>query len=104
MLEYHDDPIKVDIVLAMVWGIGLWMVALMVWPDTIFGQAWSEYGRLRPVRTTGVSFAFGGNALIATSFYAMQLTCRAHLADQLSPWVALVGCRRIFPGENSACA
>jgi cytochrome c oxidase cbb3-type subunit 1 len=94
--RYYDDPIKAGIVLAMVWGvfamaIGLWVAALMVWPDATFGQAWSSYGRLRPVHTTGVIFAFGGNALIATSFHVMQRTCRARLADQLSPWVVLIG-------------
>jgi|GEM_PF-2293401 len=84
--QYYDDPIKVGIVLAMIWGvfamaIGLWVAALMVWPDATFGQAWSSDGRLRPVHTTGVIFAFGGNALIATSFHVMQRTCRARLAD-----------------------
>ena len=87
--QYYDDPIKVGIVMAMVWGvfamgIGLWVAALMVWPDATFGQAWSSYGRLRPVHTTGVIFAFGGNALIATSFHVMQRTCRARLARSAS--------------------
>ncbi|MDZ4094615.1 MAG: cbb3-type cytochrome c oxidase subunit I, partial [Paracoccaceae bacterium] len=94
--RYYDDPIKVGVILAMVWGVfamavGLWVAALMVWPDATFGQAWSGYGRLRPVHTTGVIFAFGGNALIATSFHVMQRTCRTRLADQLSPWVVLIG-------------
>ncbi len=95
-LRYYDDPIKVGILLSMAWGvfamgIGLWIAGLMVWPDATFGQAWSSYGRLRPVHTTGVIFAFGGNALIATSFHVMQRTCRTRLADQLSPWFVLVG-------------
>jgi cytochrome c oxidase cbb3-type subunit I len=94
--QYYDDPIKVGIVLSMMWGvfamaIGLWVAALMVWPDATFPYAWSSYGRLRPVHTTGVIFAFGGNALIATSFHVMQRTCRARLADQLSPWFVLIG-------------
>jgi cytochrome c oxidase cbb3-type subunit 1 len=63
----------------------------MVWPEATFAQGWSSYGRLRPVHTTGVIFAFGGNALIATSFHVMQRTCRARLADQLSPWFVLIG-------------
>lgn len=71
--------------------IGLWVAALKVGPDATFGQAWSSYGRLRPVHTTGVIFAFGGNALIATSFHVMQRTCRVRLADHLSPWFVLIG-------------
>lgn len=94
--RYYDDPVKVGVVLAMIWGVfamavGLWVAALMVWPEATFAQAWSSYGRLRPVHTTGVIFAFGGNALIATSFHVMQRTSRARLADQLSPWFVLIG-------------
>ncbi|WP_322989011.1 MULTISPECIES: cytochrome-c oxidase, cbb3-type subunit I [unclassified Hoeflea] len=94
--RYYDDPIKAGILIAMVWGIfamavGLWVAALMVWPEATFSQAWASYGRIRPVHTTGVIFAFGGNALIATSFHVMQRTSRARLPDQLSPWVVLVG-------------
>ena len=43
------------------------------------------------MHTTGVIFGFGGNALIATSFYVMQRTSRARLPDQLSPWFVLLG-------------
>ena len=94
--RYFDDPIKAGILMAMFWGIiamatGLWVAALMVWPDATFGEAWSSYGRIRPVHTTGVIFAFGGNALIATSFHVMQRTCRTRLPDQLSPWFVLIG-------------
>lgn len=94
--QYYDDPTKVGIILSMVWGvfamaIGLWVAALMVWPDATLGHAWMSYGRIRPVHTTGVIFAFGGNALIATSFHVMQRTSRTRLADQLSPWFVLVG-------------
>ena len=94
--RYYDEPIRAGILLSMFWGvfamgIGLWVAGLMVWPDATFGQAWSSFGRLRPVHTTGVIFAFGGNALIATSFHVMQRTCRTRLADQLSPWFVLVG-------------
>ena len=54
-------------------------------------RAWSSFGRLRPVHTSGVIFGFGGNALIATSFHVMQRTSRARLPGQLSPWFVLLG-------------
>ncbi|SMX48796.1 cytochrome-c oxidase, cbb3-type subunit I [Maliponia aquimaris] len=94
--HYYDDPIKAGILIALLWGVfamavGLWVAALVVWPEATFGQAWSSYGRIRPVHTTGVIFAFGGNALIATSFHVMQRTSRARLPDQISPWFVLIG-------------
>ncbi|MGB3418295.1 MAG: cytochrome-c oxidase, cbb3-type subunit I [Mesorhizobium sp.] len=94
--HYFDDPTKVGIVLTMAWAIfgmffGVWVAALLAWPDLTFDAAWSSFGRIRPVHTTGIIFGFGGNALIATSFHVLQRTSRARLPDQLSPWFVLLG-------------
>ncbi len=94
--SYYDDPIKVGVVLTMLWAVfgmffGLWVSALLAWPDLTFDAGWASFGRMRPVHTSGVIFGFGGNALIATSFHVMQRTSRARLPDQLSPWFVLLG-------------
>jgi len=94
--SYYDEPIKAGVIAAMAWAvfamfIGVWVAALLAWPDFTFDQEWASFGRLRPVHTTGVIFGFGGNALIATSFHVMQRTSRARMPDQLSAWFVLVG-------------
>lgn len=94
--RYYDDPTKVGIVLAMAWAVfglafGVWVAALLAWPDLTFNAAWASFGRIRPVHTTSVIFGFGGNALIATSFHVLQRTTRARLPDQISPWFVLLG-------------
>lgn len=94
--RYFDDPTKAGIVLSMIWAViamfvGVWVAALLAWPDLTFDAAWASFGRLRPVHTSGVIFGFGGNALIATSFHVLQRTSRARLPDQLSPWFVLIG-------------
>ncbi len=94
--RYYDDPAKVGIVLAMVWAVagmfvGDWVAWLLAFPDLTFDAGWASFGRLRPVHTSGVIFGFGGNALIATSYYVMQRTTRARLPDQVSPWFVLLG-------------
>jgi cytochrome c oxidase cbb3-type subunit 1 len=94
--SYYDDPIKVGIILAMIWavigmGFGLWVAYLLAWPDLTFDAPWASFGRLRPAHTTGIIFGFGGSALIATSFHVMQRTCRARLAGEFSPWFVLLG-------------
>ena len=71
--------------------MGVWVAALLAWPDLTFDAPWSSFGRLRPLHTSGVIFGFGGNALIATSFHVMQRTSRARLPGQLSPWFVLLG-------------
>src|SRR6186713_1046139 len=96
LAAYYDDPSKVGIILAMIWAIaglaaGVWVAALLAWPDFTFDAAWSSYGRLRPLHTSGVIFGFGGNGLLATSFHVVQRTSRARLADQFSPWFVLIG-------------
>ena len=94
--EYYDAPIKVGIILSLVWavigmGLGVWVAALLPWPDLTFDAPWASFGRLRPAHTTSVIFGFGGSALIATSFHVMQRTSRARLAGQFSPWFVLLG-------------
>ncbi|HWM82222.1 MAG TPA: cytochrome-c oxidase, cbb3-type subunit I [Pseudolabrys sp.] len=94
--NYYDDPTKFGIIVSMIWAVfglfvGDWVAWLLVNPDLTFDAGWASFGRIRPVHTTGVIFGFGGNALIATSFYVMQRTSRARLPDQISPWFVLVG-------------
>lgn len=71
MSEYYDDPTKV----------GVWVAALLAFPELTFDAPWASLGRIRPVHTTGVIFGFAGNALIATSVHVMQRTTRARLPD-----------------------
>jgi len=94
--EYYDDPSKVGIVVAMIWAVvamfvGDWVAWMLVYPELTVDAGWASFGRLRPVHTSGVIFGFGGNALIATSFYVMQRTSRARMPDQVSPWFVLFG-------------
>ena len=64
----------------VVWGIvgmavGVLIAAQLYWPELNFGIPWLSYGRLRPLHTNAVIFAFGGSALFATSYYVVQRTC-----------------------------
>ena len=52
---------------------------------------WTSFGRLRPLHTSAVIFAFGGNVLLATSFYVVQRTCHARLAGRWAPWFVVWG-------------
>lgn len=94
--KYYDDPIKVGVGLTLAWAIfgmfiGVWAAAQLAWPSLNFDLSWTTFGRIRPAHTSGVIFGFGGNALITTSFHVVQRTSRARLADQLSPWIVLLG-------------
>ncbi|HEX6137292.1 MAG TPA: cytochrome-c oxidase, cbb3-type subunit I [Casimicrobiaceae bacterium] len=71
-------------VITVVWGIvgmlvGVIIAAQLLWPDLTHGISWLSYGRLRPLHTNAVIFAFGGSALIGTSYYVVQRTCGVRL-------------------------
>lgn len=71
-------------IMTVVWGIvgmavGVLIAAQLMWPQLNFDTAWLSYGRLRPLHTNAVIFAFGGSALFATSYYVVQRTCQARL-------------------------
>jgi cytochrome c oxidase cbb3-type subunit 1 len=70
--------------MTIVWGIvgmlvGVIIAAELLWPELFSGISWLSYGRLRPLHTNAVIFAFGGSALIGTSYYVVQRTCQARL-------------------------
>ena len=82
--RYDDDPVRWGVLASMFWGmagflVGLYIALQLAFPVLNF-EPWFNFGRLRPLHTSAVIFAFGGNALIATSFYIVQRTCRARLA------------------------
>ena len=82
--RYDDDPVRWGVIATVFWGIagfaaGL-IIALQLAYPLLNLEPYLNFGRLRPLHTSAVIFAFGGNVLIATSFYVVQRTCRARLA------------------------
>ncbi|MCF8192310.1 MAG: cytochrome-c oxidase, cbb3-type subunit I [Burkholderiales bacterium] len=81
---YNYKVVRQFAVMAVVWGIvgmamGVFIAAQLVWPDMTYGIEWMAYGRLRPLHTNTVIFAFGGCALFATSYYVVQRTCHTRI-------------------------
>jgi len=94
--NYNMGPVKFATVAAMFWGIagftvGLYIASELAFPILNLDLPWTTFGRLRPLHTSAVIFAFGGNVLIGTSFYVVQRTCRARLAGDLAPWFVVLG-------------
>ncbi|ODT64359.1 cytochrome-c oxidase, cbb3-type subunit I [Phenylobacterium sp.] len=96
--SYADGVVRAGVIATMVWAIvgmaaGVLAAAQLSWPTIFYfpEAGWLNFGRLRSVHTSGVIFAFGGNALIATSFYVVQRTCRARLAGGVWPWFVFWG-------------
>jgi cytochrome c oxidase cbb3-type subunit 1 len=82
---YDYTIVRQFAVMTVVWGvvgmaIGVLLAAQLYWPQlNDLWQPFSHFGRLRPLHTNTVIFAFGGSALFSTSLYVVQRTCQARL-------------------------
>lgn len=81
---YNYKVVRQFAIAAVVWGIvgmavGVLIAAQMIWPQLNFDLPWTSFGRLRPLHTNAVIFAFGGSVLLGTSYYVVQRTTRARL-------------------------
>jgi len=87
---YNYKVVRQFAVMTVVWGIvgmlvGVLIAAQLAWPALNFDLPWLSFGRLRPLHTNAVIFAFGGSALFATSYYVVQRTCQTRLiSDKLA--------------------
>jgi len=90
---YNYKVVRQFAIMAVVWGIvgmgvGVLLAAQLAWPALNLDLPWAHFGRLRPLHTNAVIFAFGGCALMGTSFYIVQRTCKARLfSDGLASFV-----------------
>ncbi|MHA6323950.1 cytochrome-c oxidase, cbb3-type subunit I [Roseivivax sp. CAU 1753] len=95
---YMDGPIRAGVIATSFWGVtgflvGVFIAAQLAWPSLNFdwSEGYANFGRLRPLHTSAVIFAFGGNALIATSLYVVQRTSAARLWGGNLAWFVFWG-------------
>ncbi len=81
---YNDTVVRQFSIMAVIWGVvgmlvGVIIAAQLYMPELNLGLPWTSFGRLRPLHTNAVIFAFGGCTLFATSYYVVQRTCQTRL-------------------------
>ncbi len=87
---YNYKVVRQFAVMTVIWGVigmglGVLIATQLVWPELNFNLPWTSFGRLRPLHTNAVIFAFGGCALFATSYYVVQRTSQTRLiSDKLA--------------------
>jgi len=99
--EYMDDVIRAGVIATAGWGIVGFLVGVVIalqlaFPVLNLDLPWTTFGRLRPLHTSGVIFAFGGNALICTSFYIVQRTCATRLWGGDLAWFVFWGWQTVI--------
>jgi len=96
--RYENGVIKAGVIASMFWGVAGFLVGLVIALQLAFPTlfyfpdlGWTNFGRMRPLHTSAVIFAFGGNVLIASAFYTVQRTSRARLAGGMWGWFVFWG-------------
>jgi len=87
---FNYDVVRQFAIATIIWGVfgmavGVIIASQLIWPSLNFDIPWLSYGRLRPIHTNAVIFAFGGSGLFATSYYVVQRTSQVRLfSDKLA--------------------
>lgn len=81
---YNDTVVRQFALTTILWGVvgmlvGVIIAAQLAFPEFLGGIPWLSYGRLRPLHTNAVIFAFGGSGLFATAYHVVQRTCQVPL-------------------------
>ncbi|MBF0177076.1 MAG: cytochrome-c oxidase, cbb3-type subunit I [Magnetococcales bacterium] len=101
--QYDYQVIRWFAVAAVIYGIVGFLVGdLLAWqlafPELNFGIPYLTFGRLRPLHTSAVIFAFGGSVMFATSYYVVQRTCRVRLFSNFLSWLTFWGWNAVVVG------
>ena len=98
LTPYADGVVRAGVIASVFWGIAGFLVGLIIalqlsFPNFLYfpDLPFTNFGRLRPLHTSAVIFAFGGNVLIASSFYVVQRTSKARLFGGILPWFVFGG-------------
>ncbi|WP_435932373.1 cytochrome-c oxidase, cbb3-type subunit I [Moraxella bovoculi] len=99
--EYEITIVRFFTIMAVFWGIvgmtvGVFIASQLAWPALNFDTSWLSFGRLRPLHTNAVIFAFGGSALFATSYYIVQRTCKTRLFAPYLAWFTFWGWQAVI--------
>ncbi|MEJ2454387.1 MAG: cytochrome-c oxidase, cbb3-type subunit I [Candidatus Thiodiazotropha sp.] len=94
--KYNFDVVRWFTVMAVVYLVvgalvGVYIAAELAWPFLNLDLPYTSFGRLRPLHTNAVIFAFGGCALMATSYYSVQRTCGVRLWSDKLAWFVFWG-------------
>ncbi|MEM9286947.1 MAG: cytochrome-c oxidase, cbb3-type subunit I [Pseudomonadota bacterium] len=94
--NYNEAVVRYGVAASTIWGVvgfiaGLYIALQLAFPALNLDLPFTTFGRVRPLHTSAVIFAFGGNVLLAASFYVVQRTCRARLAGDIAPWFVFWG-------------
>jgi cytochrome c oxidase cbb3-type subunit I/II len=99
--KYDNRIVRAFAIATIIWGLvgfcaGLLIASQLFWPDLNLNLQFTSFGRLRPLHTNAVIFAFVGNAMFMGIYYSLQRLCKARMFSDLLSWVNFWGWQLII--------
>src|SRR5215813_13629681 len=94
--RYDNRIVRAFAIATVIWGLvgfsaGLLIACQLFWPDLNLNLQYTTFGRLRPLHTNAVIFAFVGNGMFMDIYYLLQCLCKGPRGSYCSSWVSLYG-------------
>lgn len=99
--HYDNKIVKFFSIATVVWGVvgmlvGLTAAIQLFWPEANLGLPYTTFGRIRPLHTNAVIFAFVGNAIFAGVYYSMQRLLKTRMFNDTLGWIHFWGWQLII--------
>jgi cytochrome c oxidase cbb3-type subunit I/II len=99
--KYDNRIVRAFAIATVVWGIvgmlaGLLAATQLFWPTANLNLQFTTFGRLRPLHTNAVIFAFVGNGMFMGIYYSLQRLCKARMFSDLLSWLNFWGWNAII--------
>lgn len=99
--EYDNKIVKAFLVVTVIFGLvgmlaGLTLAVQLFWPGANFENPHVTFGRLRPLHTNAIIFAFVGNAMFAGIYYSLPRLLKAPMFSKALSWIHFWGWQLII--------
>jgi len=99
--KYDNRIVRAFAIATIIWGLvgfsaGLLIACQLFYPDLNLNLQFTSFGRLRPLHTNAVIFAFVGNAMFMGIYYSLQRLCKARMFSDFLSWVNFWGWQAII--------
>lgn len=101
--KYDNRIVRAFAIATVVWGLvgfaaGLLIACQLFWPELNLNLQFTTFGRLRPLHTNAVIFAFVGNGMFMGIYYSLQRLCKARMFSDTLSWLNFWGWQSIILG------
>ena len=100
-IKYDNKIVRAFAIATTLWGLvgfsaGLLIACQLFWPEANLNLQYTSFGRLRPLHTNAVIFAFVGNGMFMGIYYSLQRLCKARMFSDFLSWINFWGWQAII--------